>query len=75
MLIQVKSRESYRLGRFVLHIDDYKKLVRIQILSGPALSQQERRNVEKYLRVVRPDIVPEHVISGWGIEASIDLSL
>lgn len=73
ILIKSKARESIGLGRFVLHIDDFAKLVRIEILEGPALNAQERRSVEKYLKYKRPDIIRDKVVTGWGIEAAIDL--
>jgi len=73
MLIQTKARETHRLGRFVLHVDDFAKLVKIEILHGPGSSTAERRNVEKFLKVIRPDIIREETRTGWGIEASIDL--
>lgn len=73
ILIKSKARESIGLGRFVLHIDDFAKLVRIEILEGPALNAQERRNLEKYLKYKRPDIIRDEVMTGWGIEAAIDL--
>ena len=75
VLIKSKARESHRLGRLVLHIDDFAKLVRIEILKGPALNAQERHNVEKYLMYTRPEIIREDVQTGWGIEANIDLPL
>ena len=73
ILIQSKARESLRLGRLVLHVDDFAKLVRIEILEGPGLSVQERRNVEKFLKYKRPDIIRDEIKTGWGIEAAIDL--
>jgi hypothetical protein len=73
MLILSKGRESHRLGRVVLHIDDFEKLVRIEILQGPGLSRLERRNIEKFLKYKRPDIVRDETHTGWGIEAAIDL--
>lgn len=63
-----------RLGRFVLHIDDFAKLVRIEILEGPGISRMERSNIEKFLKVKRPDIIRDETKTGWGIESSIDLS-
>lgn len=74
MLIQSKARESRRLGRFVLHIDDFQKLVRIEVLSGRAPNQMERRNIEKYLKVIRPDIMRDEVHTGWALESSIDIA-
>jgi hypothetical protein len=74
MLILSKSRDSMRLGRFVLHIDDFAKLVRIEILEGPGISRMERSNIEKFLKVKRPDIIRDETKTGWGIESSIDLS-
>lgn len=73
MLIQTKARVSKRLGRFALHIDDFGKLVRVEVLNGPAPSQPERRNIEKYLKVIRPDILREEVHTGWALESSIDI--
>lgn len=75
MLILSKGRESIRLGRAVIHIDDFKKLVRIETLQGPGLSAIERRNIEKFLKYKRPDIIRDETSTGWGIEGSIDLSL
>lgn len=74
VLIQTRARESLRLGRFVLHIDDFAKLVRIEIKQGPGISADERRNVEKFLKIKRPDIIRDDTHTGWGIEASIDLA-
>lgn len=75
MLILSKGRESIRLGRLVIHIDDFSKLVRIETLQGGGLSAIERRNVEKFLKYKRPDIIRDNSSTGWGIEASIDLSV
>lgn len=75
MLVQSKARESKRLGRFALHIDDFAKLVRVEVLSGRAPSRQERRNIEKYLKVIRPDILRDEVHTGWALESSIDIPI
>lgn len=73
ILIKSKARESIGLGRFVLHIDDFEKLVRIEVLEGPSPNAQERRNIEKYLKYKRPDIIRDEIITGWGIQGAIDL--
>jgi hypothetical protein len=75
MLIKSKARESKRLGRFVLHIDDFAKLVRVEVLSGRAPDPMERRNIEKYLKVIRPDILRDEVHTGWALEACIDIAI
>jgi hypothetical protein len=76
MLIQSKARDRFRLGRFVLHIDDFAKLVRVQVLNGPSPNPEERRNIEKYIKVKRPDILPPGEIqTGWGFESSIDIPI
>lgn len=74
-LILSKARESKRLGRFVLHMDDFQKLVRVEVLSGPAPNRMERRNIEKYLKVIRPDILRDEVRTGWALESSIDIPI
>jgi hypothetical protein len=76
MLILTKARDSFRLGRFVLHIDDFAKLIRVQVLNGPSPGPMERRNIEKYIKVQRPDIMPSTEIhTGWGFESSIDIHI
>jgi hypothetical protein len=46
------------------------------VLNGPSPSQQERRNIEKYIKVQRPDILPSTEIhTGWAFESSIDIPI
>jgi len=44
-------------------------------ISGPAPSREERRNIEKWIRVVRPEVLREHIHTGWAIESSIDIPI
>jgi len=64
-----------RLGRFVLVINEMEKVVYIRPLDGRAPSPAERRNIEKFLRYKRPDIVHPTVTTGWGIQSALDLPM
>jgi len=75
VLILSKARQSRRLGRFRIDFDDFAKLVTVTPISGPAPSREERRNIEKWIRVVRPEVLREHIHTGWAIESSIDIAI
>ena len=73
--IIVKSVIEENLGRFLLLINEMEKVVYIRPKDGAAPSQEERRNIEKFLRYKRPDIVHPTIQTGWGIQSSLDLPL
>ena len=71
--IVVKSVLELKLGRFVLVINEMEKVVYIRYTSGGAPSPGERRNIEKFLRYKRPDIINPTTATGWGIQFALDL--
>ena len=72
MLIQSKSRDTLVIGRFWIHIDDHNRSVRIET-TGASPNRLERQQLMKFLAYARPDVVNEHVATGWSIEGTIDI--
>ena len=73
--IVVKSVLEEKIGRFVLVINEMEKVVYIRPSDGRAPSQEERANIEKFLRYKRPDIVHPTITTGWGIQSALDLPM
>lgn len=73
MLIKTKSHEQMKVGRLCLDINDMRKMVRIYPINPtePAPNRAEMVAMQKYLAVVRPDIVhPSNTMTGWALESS-----
>lgn len=74
MLIQTKAVERIGIGRFAITINDFEKVVYIDLLHGRAPSSHERDNLEKLIHIKRPDIFgPDSVLTGWAIQFPLDL--
>jgi len=75
MLIQTKAIERIGIGRFGITINDFEKVVYIDLLRGQAPSPHERGNLEKLIHIKRPDIFgPEGVLTGWAIQFPLDFN-
>ena len=73
--IIVKSRFEERIGRFVLLVDQMASVVQIKSLNGIPPTQQERRNLEKFMHYKHPEIMNETIQTGWGIEYAMEIPL
>ena len=75
MLIQTKAVERFGIGRFAITINDFEKVVYIDLLRGRAPSSHERDNLEKLIHIKRPDIFGSGgILTGWGIQFPLDFS-
>lgn len=71
-LVKVKTRETFKHGELLVHIDDYSRSVRVE-RPGGAVHPQELRQVHKLLAYHRPREFSEHVFTGWEVETVIQL--